>query len=226
MPFTYRLPLVLVVGLCVAVGVLWGLGVVVEEAIPATRHNFDLRWTTELASAIGRNSWARRLFSVVTHAGGGSVTIPLAVAAGLGWLWRRRNWWAPLVLALSIGGSTAAKSIVKALIDRPRPPIARLAEATGSSFPSGHSVRAVALYGVLAVLVTHVARSRHVRAAAWITAALLIAAVAGSRVALGVHYVTDVIAGALLGVAWIAIVLTAVPSGDAEGERSPEAGNP
>ena len=97
------------------------------------------------------------------------------------------------------------------LVHRPRPNVVRLDQAPPtSSFPSGHTAAAVALYGAAAILVV-----RYSKRAAWRQAAVALAVVvplvvAGSRLYRGMHYPTDVLAGALLGVSWLRICAGAV----------------
>jgi membrane-associated phospholipid phosphatase len=102
-------------------------------------------------------------------------------------------------------GELASTTAFKDLLARPRPTLLNPVDhAAGYSFPSGHAAGAAAVYGALLVLVLP-------RAARWARALLLaagtslICAVAASRVLLGVHYPSDVAAGAALGLAWVGI---------------------
>ena len=73
-----------------------------------------------------------------------------------------------------------------------------LIRVTGQSFPSGHTVQAVAVYGTLALLLSG-GRSRRIQVVMWSAAALVALAVGASRLYLGVHWLTDVLAGYALG---------------------------
>jgi undecaprenyl-diphosphatase len=99
--------------------------------------------------------------------------------------------------------------LVKALVGRPRPSLlAPVATATGKSFPSGHTMGATVVYGAVLVLFA-TRRSPQVRGlavAAWL---VLVASIAFTRLALGVHYITDVVAGFVLGCAWLALATAA-----------------
>jgi undecaprenyl-diphosphatase len=77
---------------------------------------------------------------------------------------------------------------------------------TGSSFPSGHATQASAFWFALVLVSPSVGASRAVTGLAAALALLLVAAVAASRVYLGVHYPADVVAGVLLGTSWAAFV--------------------
>ena len=107
-------------------------------------------------------------------------------------------------LVLVIGGQNLIANLVKVLVDRARPDIHPLAALHGASFPSGHSAAAAATYAACALLI---GRGRSPRTQAILSgAAVAIAvAVATSRVFLGVHWLTDVLAGLALGWAWFAL---------------------
>ena len=92
----------------------------------------------------------------------------------------------------------------KRIVERARPDISRLTGYAGTSFPSGHSTAASATLAAIALIATR-RRSRNTRVAAASVAAGLAVVVAGTRVMLGVHWFTDVIAGLLLGWGWFAL---------------------
>jgi undecaprenyl-diphosphatase len=129
----------------------------------------------------------------------------MAVAA-----WRTRHWAVPVLLLVAIGGEKLTYLVTSWIVGRPRPPVESLGHVFAtSSFPSGHVASAITLYGglVLAVAWSTGRRGRHALAAgAGAAAAVAIAAlVAFSRVYSGQHYPSDVVAGAVLGLAWLAL---------------------
>lgn len=97
--------------------------------------------------------------------------------------------------------------VLKNLIERPRPDFATLGRATetGFSFPSGHAMVAMAFFGLLIWLVWRYQKNRPARIALCTAFGLIIVLVAFSRIVLGVHYATDVIAGLCVSLAWLAI---------------------
>jgi undecaprenyl-diphosphatase len=106
------------------------------------------------------------------------------------------------------------------LIDRPRPTVTQLDTAPPtSSFPSGHTAAAVCFYGAIAAIVIWHSRHRWLSAVAVFVCAAIPLTIAGSRVYRGMHYPTDVLAGALLGVIWLSTVLFYVRRHDAGGRR-------
>jgi len=133
------------------------------------------------------------------------------VAVGLGlvlWLaWRRRPVEA-VVVAVALVGASLFTDAAKDLIARPRPPGPHLDAAIGYSFPSGHALNSTATYGLV---VLGACRSSLAPTARRVAAAVLVAIpflVGLSRVALGVHYPSDVLGGWLAGTAAVFIVAT------------------
>jgi undecaprenyl-diphosphatase len=110
---------------------------------------------------------------------------------------------AVFVAAAAIG-VTVIVAILKAIYERARPELGTLIPLPHSySFPSGHSATAVVLYGSLGILLAERAHTR-ARAVAWLVAAAAFAvAIGASRVALNVHFVSDVAAGLAVGLAWL-----------------------
>lgn len=93
---------------------------------------------------------------------------------------------------------------LKIVVGRNRPHFDRaVASGFGKSFPSGHAMNSAVVYGGILVLVWLRFQSRSVRTIATILVFVLITAIAASRVVLGVHYVSDVVAGAVLGTAFV-----------------------
>ena len=112
-----------------------------------------------------------------------------------------------MAAALAWAGDAGGVRIGKEVVTRDRPPEAiRLVQAHGWSFPSGHAAAAVVAFTVLAMCVMAVARHRAVRVLGWLIAGLAITATAFSRVALGVHWTTDVIASVVFTAVWLTAI--------------------
>jgi membrane-associated phospholipid phosphatase len=135
----------------------------------------------------------------------------LAVAVGGPGLWLLRRGAHRLVLFLAVTciGGGIIDSVVKVVVGRPRPIVEEpIAEAFGKSFPSGHSMSAVVCYGaLLLVFLPLLAGPR--RTIAIGATVLLVLAIGFSRLTLGVHYVSDVLGGYVLGAAWLAASVAA-----------------
>ena len=166
-----------------------------------------------------RQGWLTGVMRLVTDLGAAGVLVPLVLAAGLAWRWRRGSWRPLALLAGAAAGAWVVQVAVKQLVERPRPPAGlALSHATGFAFPSGHATDAAAVYGMLAVLLARSGRPA-ARVAAWAGAAALVALVGLSRLYLGVHWLSDVVAGAALGIAWLLAIFIASRAGEPRRHR-------
>jgi membrane-associated phospholipid phosphatase len=124
-------------------------------------------------------------------------------------VWKR--YWPSLVtLVVAVPGGMLLNELVKQLVHRHRPFVdGPFVDWSGYSFASGHTIGATLLYGQLALFILPAMKARHWR---WLTvssAALLIALVGFSRIALGAHFLTDVLAAIVFGILWLAFCLFA-----------------
>jgi membrane-associated phospholipid phosphatase len=133
----------------------------------------------------------------------GSIAIALVVAAIASRRLRARS--VVAFLATVMVGQNILFNVIKFVVDRTRPNIDRLTGFSGSSFPSGHATTTAATLAACALLLGY-GRGPIARAALTGIAGGIAVAVAESRVFLGVHWVTDVIAGLVLGWTWFAVV--------------------
>jgi hypothetical protein len=141
-----------------------------------------------------RAEWLTGVLRVVTWLGSTAVIIPLGVIAGGFFVLRRRRWQPLALLAAAVAGAVGLYDIVKPLIGRPRPPPAIwIGHYSGAAFPSGHATQSVAFYAMLAIVLGG-GRPPWVKTLLWSVAALVVLAVGGSRIYLGAHWLTDVLA--------------------------------
>ncbi|WP_223066038.1 phosphatase PAP2 family protein [Paenibacillus caui] len=110
-------------------------------------------------------------------------------------------------LAFVCAGSYVLNTVFKHVFKRERPDLHRLAEETGYSFPSGHSMVAFALYGVLAYLLWKHTASWIGKTLLLVCSAIMIAGIGISRIYLGVHYPSDVLGGYLASGCWLALAI-------------------
>lgn len=127
-----------------------------------------------------------------------------------------KRWLEPMVLVVSLVIEAAAFIVVTTVVGRERPNVPRLDDSpVGSSFPSGHTAAAAAYLAIVVVVFWHT-RKRWVRCIAVVVGALVPVIVALSRMYRGMHYLSDTVAGAILGIAAVVLTVTIL-------SRSPEA---
>jgi membrane-associated phospholipid phosphatase len=154
------------------------------------------------------HDWFVTAMSTLSTIGSAAVYIPLfaAIAAWLAWRGRLRT---AVFVVVTVAGGSLLNTLVKLAVDRSRPVLPNpVAHATGLSFPSGHAQSAVVAWAVL-LLVFLPRLSAPGRRVAVAVAVLAVVAIGFSRVALGVHYASDVLAGYVLGGAWAAAMTAA-----------------
>jgi undecaprenyl-diphosphatase len=152
-----------------------------------------------------------------------TVTVFIVLAVALLVLAIRRAWPQAGLLVIAMAAEGGMYVVATYFVSRNRPAVPRLEQLIVSdSFPSGHSAAAMALYGSLCIVVWSLTRSRAWRAVFLALAIVAPIIVATSRVYRGMHNVTDVISGVLLGAGCIAVAFVAVRAGLATAERRAE----
>lgn len=161
-----------------------------------------------LNSWVAAAPWSQGALTLVTHLGG-SVVAWIVIAAAAVWLSLRREWALAVYVTLTGLGAVALTTGVKALVDRARPIVEQpVAAASGLSFPSGHSLGSTVTYGVLTLVFLPVVAAQW-RRTVIVAAVAVVAAIGLSRIALGVHFPSDVVGGWLLGTWWIFVTAIA-----------------
>jgi undecaprenyl-diphosphatase len=146
--------------------------------------------------------------------------LALAAIVVLIFLFRLRWKRAAILFVITLAGALVLDGTLKLIFHRPRPPAAFFGTPLPDSysFPSGHALFSVCFFGVLAELASARVKSRASRVAIWMAAVVLAFVIGLSRVYLGVHYPSDVIAGYAAAVVWV----VTVASGDRLLRRSAE----
>jgi membrane protein DedA with SNARE-associated domain/membrane-associated phospholipid phosphatase len=154
-----------------------------------------------------RAAWATAMMRSVTWLGSNAVLIPLVVAIGAWALLRKRSWRWVALLSVALLGANVWYGTAKSLVRRARPPVSlHLMHVSGFAFPSGHATSAIAVWGMLAFLLSRGTTSKQ-QAAIWAGAVVIVSAVATSRIYLGVHWWTDVVGGLALGGLWLCLLV-------------------
>lgn len=192
----------------VAVGVLgaWTFGGLTQDVIG---HDdavlLDPRVTRWVVAH--RNGWLTAVMKTATWLGSTALIVPVVLLLAAFFLVRRRDWRPGARLAAALGGAVALYNIVKPAVGRARPPSAiAIGHYTGGAFPSGHATQVVAC-SAMAALALGAGRSVRSKVLLWSGAALISLVVGVSRIYLGAHWLSDVLGGYALGVAWVAVVV-------------------
>jgi len=143
-----------------------------------------------------------RLALEVTALGSGGVVV-MMVLVSTAFLWMSKHRYSVLMLWVALLGGEALNGLLKRAFDRPRPNLFQWkTTASLSSFPSGHAMTSVIVYVTLAYLIARLEPSRAMRRLTLGFAAVLVLGIGWSRLYLGVHYPSDVLAGYAAGFAW------------------------
>jgi undecaprenyl-diphosphatase len=188
-------------------GSLWVFFWLADEVVEGDTHAFDravllaLRTPGRLDDPLGP-FWLEQTARDITSLGGYPVLILVTLAA-IGFLLIARKSAAALLVLVSIGGGMLLSSGLKNVFDRTRPDLVPHAvEVYTTSFPSGHAMLSAVTYLTLGALLARVQPRRAVKAYLLTVAIALALLIGASRVYLGVHWPTDVLAGWCAGAAW------------------------
>ncbi|MEO5807639.1 phosphatase PAP2 family protein [Devosia sp.] len=190
----------------VAVFLLGGFGLIAAEVVEGDTMNVDmgvlmaLRTPGNLAAPIGP-AWLPEAARDITGLGSFSVLgiVVIVVVILLLLTKRARIAW---FLAASVIAGTIASTVLKIMFDRPRPQLAGVPKVFTASFPSGHATLSAVVYLTLGTLLALWVQERQLKVFYLVVAVFMTMIVGISRIYLGVHYPTDVLAGWSLGGAW------------------------
>ena len=187
-------------GLLLSFVALWAFQELAENIIAGQTIGFD----NQIISLV-RGATSPALTTVMlllTLFGDWRVMVPVAIIAGLYW-WRGHQFGRLAMLLTAAAGGSLLEQLLKLIFHRSRPDIlGRMVSVSGYSFPSGHAMISMCLYGILLYLFAY-GRSRGVQIASLIGAALLLLGIGLSRIYLGVHYPSDVLGGYMAGFIWV-----------------------
>ena len=136
---------------------------------------------------------------------GSTVVLSALITAAVALLALRRLWRLAAYLAVTGAGALVLDPVIKVLVGRLRPVVAHpVAHAPGNSFPSGHALGSIVCYGAVFLVFLPAARGRW-RTWFAVVIAVIVAAVGVSRILLGVHFISDVVGGWAIGIAWLGL---------------------
>lgn len=190
-------------------------------------HEMEIRLMRDLRSAEDPSRpigppWLERWSREITALGSGAV-LSLMTLLVVGYLLIERLYASAVLVMVSVGGGTLLTAGLKRFFERDRPDVVpHLTDALFKSYPSGHSMMSSVVYLTLAVLLARTMRRRRVKIY-FVSAALFLSFLVGlSRVYLGVHYPTDVVAGWAGGTAWAVLCWLAAYFLEERGKIEPE----
>ncbi|HSL55351.1 MAG TPA: phosphatase PAP2 family protein [Pyrinomonadaceae bacterium] len=198
------LSLSLLIGLATAILALIFFGWLADQALEGDARRFDdatraavHQFATPLLTAIMRG------FSFVGSTIALTIGTIVVVVRFVMRKWKREA----KLFAITMGGAALLNITLKLAFKRPRPvPFFNLSPPETYSFPSGHSLTSAVFFGALAAILTARIKSKRVRLAIWIVSTAMFFLIGLSRIYLGVHYTTDVIAGFAAALIWILVV--------------------
>lgn len=156
----------------------------------------------------------------VTALGTGVVVAMVVFVAAL-FLWLNSHKHSAILLLVANFGGIVLNNLLKLGFDRPRPQIFKWGTyAASSSFPSGHAMSSVIVYGTVAYLAARLQQRRASRALTLCFAALIIVLICASRMYLGVHYPSDIAAGLIIGLAWAGFCMAALEAAQLYAKRN------
>jgi undecaprenyl-diphosphatase len=193
----------LAAGLAFSAFVVWAFAELADEVVEGDSRRFDRAVLLWIHSSFP--GWLDGPMRLVTALGYYWVVIPLLAVAVLAFY--RKDWrLSAILLVVSTSGSIVLTTVLKAIFERSRPELFDSGyTASFYSFPSGHATLAVGFYGTLTLLLAYRLRGY----ARWLVAACgvsLVLLIGFSRLYLGVHYPTDVLAGYLAALLWLVFV--------------------
>jgi membrane-associated phospholipid phosphatase len=196
---------------------IWALMVVLGYLLTHPLRHTAFEW---------RDAWSNRyladhrtsVMNTATHAVTYAAQTYTVVIVGLvffvGMRLRLGRWRESMFLLAAIVGEVLIFVAITLVIHRPRPPVHRLdVVPPTSSFPSGHTAASIVLYAGLAIIALRTSTRRWLRVLAVCAAVLIPIGVAFSRLYRGMHYPTDVLAGALLAFLWLTVTVSVVLKG-------------
>ncbi len=195
-------PLVILLG-------VWGFAEIADEVVEGSTRRFDeaalqaLREPGDPSDPLGP-PWLAHAARDITALGSWPVLALLTLAV-LGFLLLEGAWHAATLVLVACAGGALLSHLLKGIFQRPRPGLVpHLDEVVTYSFPSGHAMFSAAVYLTLGLLLARLVSRRRLKVYALAVAATATGLVGVSRVFVGVHYPTDVVAGWLGGLSWAA----------------------
>jgi undecaprenyl-diphosphatase len=205
-------------GAVIAVAFTWGFA----ELAGHVRGGGTQRFDDAIMHWIGahQHPYVRSIMLEATSLGTGTVVGMLVLVAGM-FLWLNSHKHSAILLIVATLGGILLNNLLKFGFSRPRPQIFEWGtHASSSSFPSGHAMSSVVVYGTVAYLAARLQQRGSTRVLTLLLAGVIIIAICGSRMYLGVHYPSDILAGIMIGLAWAGFCMAVLEAAQLYAKRN------
>lgn len=228
-----RTELTILMAIALVVGGVWLFIELADEVAEGGTATFDERLLLSLRNPADRSDpigppWVEEMMRDFTALGGSGVLFFLT-ASVIGYLLIQRRFRAALLVGLAVGGGMILSQLLKSVFGRPRPDLVPYGTYVYfASFPSGHSMLSAATYLTLGALLARLQKRRRLKIYVLFLAVTITFLVGVSRIYLGVHWPTDVLAGWTAGAVWATLCALTMywlqhkGTVEADGEGSPE----
>jgi len=208
----------LVSGAVIAIVFTWAFSEIAERVRAGSTQGFDdtvMRWM-----GAHQVKGVQTAMLEITSLGTGTVVGMIVLVAGM-FLWLNQHKHSAILLMAATLGGLVLDNLLKIGFNRPRPQIFKWGTyAVSSSFPSGHAMSSVIVYGTVAYLAARLQRNVASRILTMGFAGFMILAICSSRLYLGVHYPSDVLAGVVIGLAWAAFCMAVLEAAQLYAKRN------
>lgn len=206
---TEELGLHFTIGILLMLAAAWVFGDIAEDVVEREEITILDAWLAHWFHARARPAFTSVML-VLTHWHSTAGMLVMTLLLGIYFYARKANYWL-LTLLTAVPGGMSLNVLLKHIFRRARPTFEQpLLELATYSFPSGHTVAATLFYGVVACYLVMLPRSWRSRTLVVAAACLMVALVGLSRMYLGVHYLSDVMAAVVEGGGWLAVCVTGV----------------
>jgi undecaprenyl-diphosphatase len=205
-------------GTAIAILFTWVFSEVAERVRAGTTQAFDdavMRWMAAHQTKVLQTAMLE-----ITSLGTGTVVGMIVFIAGM-FLWLNQHKHSAILLVAATLGGMVLDNLLKIGFNRPRPHVFQWGTyAVSSSFPSGHAMSSVIVYGTVAYLAARLQRNVASRILTMTFAAVMIVLICASRLYLGVHYPSDVLAGVIVGLAWAGFCMAVLEAAQLYAKRN------
>ncbi|GAB3056296.1 phosphatase PAP2 family protein [Salinicoccus sesuvii] len=197
--------LVLTIGLGIVVLFTWLFSELSEMLIEEELQGFDSRIT--LFFDRSASPALDTFYTIVTELGSVEFLAAASIILILFLWFKMKDIWGIMLFSAALGGGGILTAVMKESYERNRPSINEAVDATGFSFPSGHAVGSLIFYGFVAYLIVRSSRQKGFKIWVLVLSVILILLIGASRIYLGAHFPSDIVAGYTVGTIWLILCL-------------------